>query len=78
MQSEAMLTLLVAAVVLSLLDHLDGYLSVLVLKRVCGRRARSLEIQARAGKQVQECPTIPHLPFSMGQFGAQGKAPKKP
>lgn len=31
---QGMRTLLVAAVVLSLLDHLDGYLSVLVLKRV--------------------------------------------
>jgi hypothetical protein len=36
-----MLTLLVAAVVLSLLDHLAGVLSGLVLKRLVGRRARS-------------------------------------
>lgn len=43
-------TLLVAAVILSLLDHFVGFLSVLVLKRLCGGRARRFRISARIGK----------------------------
>ena len=68
MQSEAMLTLLVAAVVLSLLDHLDGYLSVLVLKRVCRRKGEefgnsSARWKTGAGVPHNSPPAIQHGPI---------------
>jgi hypothetical protein len=59
-----MLTLLVAAVVLSLLDHFVGVLSSLILKRLCGRRTADFRISAgpRKPESLRYRPTIPHAP----------------
>jgi len=73
-----MLTLLVAAVVLSLLDHFDCLLRVLVVKRLCGRRASSSEIPL-ALENRRARPTLRISPLSItARVRLQGKFLSKP
>jgi hypothetical protein len=74
------LTLLVAAVVLSLLDHLGGVLSVLVLKVLCeGMAMRSQKFRCcwktqGSGPTSNFHPTFNHLALS----AAEGKILNEP
>lgn len=67
-----MLTLLVAAVVLSLLDHFVGFLSGLVLKRLVGRRASEEGRNRGCCRKSRKAATGVHREFPANLQSARG------